>query len=200
MDILYYSNYCKHSQEILQFFVKHNLAEKLNFINVDKRRVDKRTGQVYVQLENGKEIMLPPNVHSVPALLLPKENYRVMYGKEIVSRYTQLVENNNMQATRGNGEPVGFSINRGIQDIQSEKYTFFQASSDDLSAKGMGGLRPLYNYVSATDDSSQYTINTPPYYYRPNKVTGDVTLDQLQQQRNMEVPNITPPQISSGGI
>ena len=200
MDILYYSNYCKHSQEVLQFFVKHNLAEKLNFINVDKRRIDKRTGQVYVQLENGKEIMLPPNVHSVPALLLPKENYRVMYGKEIVSRYTQSVENNNMQATRGNGEPVGFSINGGMQDIQSEKYTFFQASSDDLSAKGTGGLRPLYNYVSATDDSSQYTIHTPPDDYRPNKVAGDVTLDQLQQQRNMEVPNMTPPQISSGGI
>lgn len=200
MDILYYSNYCKHSQEILQYFVKHNLAEKMNFINVDKRRIDKRTGQVYVQLENGKEIMLPPNVHSVPALLLPKENYRVMYGKEIVSRYTQSVENNNMQATRGNGEPVGFSINGGMQDIQSEKYTFFQASSNDLSAKGFGGIRPLYNYVSATDDSSQYMIHTPPDDYRPNKVTGDVTLDQLQQQRNMEVPNMTPPQISSGGI
>jgi hypothetical protein len=105
-----------------------------------------------------------------------------------------------MQATRGNGEPVGFSINGGMQDIQSEKYTFFQASSDDLSAKGMGGLRPLYNYVSATDDSSQYTIHTPPDDYRPNKVAGDVTLDQLQQQRNIEVPNMTPPQISSGGI
>ena len=195
MDILYYSNYCKHSQEVLQFFVKHDLAEKMNFINVDKRRIDKRTGQVYVQLENGKEIMLPPNVHSVPALLLPKENYRVMYGKEIVSRYTQTINDTNMQATRGNGEPIGFSMNSGMTFIQSEKYTFFEASSDDLSAKGFGGNRPLYNYVSATDDSSQYTIHTPPDDYKPNKVTGDVTLDQLQQQRNIDVPKMTPPQI-----
>lgn len=195
MDILYYSNYCKHSKEVLQFFVKNNLAEKMNFINVDKRRIDKNTGQVYVQLENGKEIMLPPNVHSVPALLLPKENYRVLYGKEVTSRYKSSIENSEMIATRGNGEPIGYSLGSGMCEINSEKFTFFQASSDDLSAKGSGGLRPLYNYVSVHDDSSQYTIHTPPDDYRPNKVTGDITIDQLQTKRNMEVPNMTPPQI-----
>ena len=197
MDILYYSNYCKHSQEVLQFFVKNNLAEKLNFINVDKRRIDKVTGQVYVQLENGKEIMLPPNVHSVPALLLPKENYRVLYGKEVTSRYKTFIEKNAMLATRGNGEPIGYSLNDGMACISSEKFTFFQASSDDLSAKGSGGLRPLYNYVSATDDSSQYTIHTPPDDYKPNKIAGDVTIDQIQNKRNMEVPVMSPPPISN---
>lgn len=197
MDILYYSNYCKHSQEVLQFFVKNNLAEKLNFINVDKRRIDKVTGQVYVQLENGKEIMLPPNVHSVPALLLPKENYRVLYGKEVTSRYKTFIEKNAMLATRGNGEPIGYSLSDGAASISSEKFTFFQASSDDLSAKGSGGLRPLYNYVSATDDSSQYTIHTPPDDYKPNKITGDVTIDQIQNKRNMEVPAMSPPPISN---
>lgn len=197
MDILYYSNYCKHSQEVLQFFVKNNLAEKLNFINVDKRRIDKVTGQVYVQLENGKEIMLPPNVHSVPALLLPKENYRVLYGKEVTSRYKTFIEKNATLATRGNGEPIGYSLNDGMSCISSEKFTFFQASSDDLSAKGSGGLRPLYNYVSATDDSSQYTIHTPPDDYKPNKIAGDVTIDQIQNKRNMEVPVMSPPPISN---
>jgi len=193
MDILYYSNYCKHSQEVLHFFVKNNLAEKFNFINVDKRRVDRKTGQVYVQLENGKEIMLPPNVHSVPALLIPNENYRVVYGKSIMTKYEQVVQDSKDLSTRGNGEPIGYSLGTSSQHISSEKCSSFLASSDDLSAKGSGGRRSLYNYVSANDDSSQYTIVTPPDTYRPNKLSTDVTIDKIESKRNQEVPNMAPP-------
>jgi len=199
MDILYYSNYCKHSQEVLQFFVKNNLAEKFNFINVDKRRVDRKTGQVYVQLENGKEIMLPPNVHSVPALLIPNENYRVVYGKSIMTKHEQVVQDTKNLSTRGNGEPIGYSLGTSSQQISSEKCSSFQASSDDLSAKGSGGMRSLYNYVSANDDSSQYTIVTPPDTYRPNKLSTDVTIDKIESKRNQEVPNMAPP-IFNGSI
>jgi hypothetical protein len=193
MDILYYSNYCKHSQEVLQFFVRNNLAEKFNFINVDKRRVDRKTGQVYVQLENGKEIMLPPNVHSVPALLIPNENYRVVYGKSIMAKYEQVVQDIKELSTRGNGEPIGYSLGTSSQQISSEKCSSFLASSDDLSAKGSGGMRSLYNYVSANDDASQYTIVTPPDTYRPNKLSTDVTIDKIESKRNQEVPNMAPP-------
>jgi hypothetical protein len=193
MDILYYSNYCKQSQEVLQFFVRNNLAEKFNFINVDKRRVDRKTGQVYVQLENGKEIMLPPNVHSVPALLIPNENYRVVYGRSIMAKYEQVVQDIKELSTRGNGEPIGYSLGTSSQQISSEKCSSFLASSDDLSAKGSGGMRSLYNYVSANDDASQYTIVTPPDTYRPNKLSTDVTIDKIESKRNQEVPNMAPP-------
>ena len=193
MDILYYSNYCKYSQEVLQFFVKNDLAEKFNFINVDKRRIDRKTGQIYVQLENGKEIMLPPNVHSVPALLIPNENYRVVYGRAVITKHQQSVQDANDVSTRGNGEPIGYSLGASSQQISSEKCSAFMASSDDLSAKGSGGLRSLYNYVSANDDSSQYTIVTPPETYRPNKLSSDVTIDKIEMKRNMEVPNMAPP-------
>jgi hypothetical protein len=39
----------------------------------------------------------------------------------------------------------------------------------------------MYNYVSA--NQSTLFINTPPDDYKPDKVSGDVTLDTLQQQR-----------------
>ena len=38
LDILYYSNYCKHSQRIVQFLSKGGLLDKVNAFCIDKRR------------------------------------------------------------------------------------------------------------------------------------------------------------------
>jgi hypothetical protein len=56
---------------------------------------------------------------------------------------------------------------------------------EDLSAKGRGGNRPLYNYVSADQDAM--TINTPPDTYHPDKIATNVTVDVLQQNRNTDI-------------
>jgi hypothetical protein len=188
MDILYYSNNCKYSQHSLQFFVKNNLVDKLHFICVDRRRVDTVSGQLYIKLENGKEILLPPNVHSVPCLLLIKENYRVLYGGDIVERFQTKIENNKEEATKGNGEPIGYNMEYS-SSVVSENFTFFQASVEDLSAKGNGGLRPLNNYVSARDETSQYTIHTPPETYRNNKLDKSITIEKIEKKRSEEIPS-----------
>ena len=77
-DILYYSNYCKHSQNIIQYFAKNNLTEKISFICIDKRIIDQKTGYTNIILENGKKVLLPPNIHHVPSLLLTKQNNKVI--------------------------------------------------------------------------------------------------------------------------
>ena len=77
MDILYYSNNCKHSQRIIQFLSKGGLLESLNAYCVDKRVRDPKTNQTMIVLETGQHAMLPPNVHSVPALLLTNKNYQI---------------------------------------------------------------------------------------------------------------------------
>jgi hypothetical protein len=74
--------------------------------------------------------------------------------------------------------------NQGMS-ILSEPYTLYSLTSDELSAKGSGGRRPLYNYVSA--DQEVLTIQTPPETYSPDKVSGEVTVDVLQQQRMNEI-------------
>ena len=71
MDILYYSNYCKHSQSVLQTLVKSNLSKKVSFICIDKRRLDPATNQMKIILENGSQVILPPNIKSVPCLSPP---------------------------------------------------------------------------------------------------------------------------------
>jgi hypothetical protein len=193
MDIVYYSNYCAHSKKILQYLAKENLTNQFNCICIDKRSRDPQTGQIKVHLENGQTIMMPPNVHSVPALLLVKQNFRVVLGDDILPILHPLIKKQRDAATRHQGEPTGFSIGSysgGSTNIMSEKFTSYDLTPEELSAKGRGVKRSLYNYVSA--DSESLLIQTPPDNYRPDKVSGDVSLDTLEQRRNEDVTKFFP--------
>jgi hypothetical protein len=187
MDILYYSNYCKHSQKLIQTLTKGNLVEKISCICIDKRKKDPKTNQIYVHLENGGKVIMPPNVHSVPALLLVKDRYRVIMGDEIMQYFHPQLKSANEKATNFNGEPMGYYLG-GLttnSNITSEKYTSYSLSPDELSAKGRGGSRPIYNYVSANDDIK--FINTPADTYKPDKISNGITVDNLQQKRMDEL-------------
>lgn len=185
MDILYYSNHCPHSQKIIHFISRAGLIDKLNAICIDKRTVDPNTGQIYIALENGKKIMLPPNIQSVPALLIVKQNYRALFGKDIMAYFEPLVKE---QAQQLQGEPIGISLassSAGVA-IHSEQYTLYDLSPDDLSAKSTSAKRPMYQYVSA-QSHQPYQIPTPPDTYRPDKVDSNLTVESLEQKRNIEV-------------
>jgi len=185
MDILYYSNYCKHSQKIIQYVSKNGLAEKLNCICIDRRMKDPQTNQTVVILQNNKRVVIPPNVHSVPALLIVKQNYNAIFGEDIIQYFTPAVSTTNSMANRANGEPSTYSFRMGSSAyITSEQYTFYNLTPEELSAKGNGGRRPMYNYVPASQTIP--LIDTPPDTYQPDKL-GDVQLDQIQQTRNADV-------------
>ena len=81
---------------------------------------------------------------------------------------------------------TSLSLSSGGVSIYSEPYTLYGLTPEELSAKGNGGRRQMYNYVSANDEV--ISINTPPDTYTPDKVEGDVTIDTLQQQRMDEIP------------
>ena len=188
MDILYYSNYCKHSQSVLQFLVKGNMTDKLNFICIDKRVRDAQNNQTYIILENGKRVSMPPNVHSVPALLQVKKNYNVILGEDIIKYLNPRVQEQNQIATSSNGEPMAFQLtpsNMGM-NIVSEHYTLYNMSSDELSAKGNGSMRQMYNYMPASHTNTN-SIPTPPDTYRPDKVASNITIDVLEQKRQKDV-------------
>lgn len=194
MDILYYSNYCKHCQKILQILVKGNITEKISFICIDKRLNDSNTNQIFIVLENGSKVILPPNIHSVPSLLLVNKNYKVILGDDIVKHYHPEIKNKNEEATKFYGEPTGFPLilSNGGTNIVSEQYTLYDMTPEELSAKGKGTNRQLYNYVSALDEIN--LIQTPPDTYRPDKLSNSVTIDTLQQKRLDEVAKIVPKQ------
>ena len=183
MDILYYSNYCKHSQKIIQTLVKNNLKDKLSFICIDNRKRDPVNNQIYIHLENGSRVNMPPNLHSVPALLQMSNNYQVIYGDDIINQFHTQMKKYGSVSNKNGGEPLGYllSSSAGGTNIISEKYTDYNMNPDDLSAKGNGNTRNMHNYVSA--NQSTLFIETPPDDYTPDKVSNDVTLDGLQQKR-----------------
>ena len=192
MDILYYSNYCTHSQKVLQTLVKGNMSDKLSFICIDKRQLDKKTNQTYIILENGGKVILPPNIHSVPSLLLIKDNYRIIEGDNIIKFFHKDIKQRSNIATNYNGEPMSFQLgsSSGGTNIISEQYTLYNMSPDELSAKGSGGNRQMYNYVPAGNTID--LIQTPEDTYKPDKVSNGVTIDSLQQKRMDEISEIMP--------
>jgi hypothetical protein len=192
MDILYYSNYCTHSQKVLQTLVKGNMSDKLSFICIDKRQLDRKTNQTYIILENGGKVILPPNVHSVPSLLLIKDNYRIIQGDDIIKFFHKDIKQQTNMATNFNGEPVSFQLggSSGGTNVMSEQYTLYNMTPDELSAKGTGGNRQMYNYVSASNNIN--LIPTPDDTYKPDKISNGVTIDSLQQKRMDEINQIMP--------
>jgi len=191
MDILYYSNYCPNSQKILQYITKSGLIEKINCICIDKRVTNPNTGQIQIQLENGKKVLMPPNVQHVPALLIVAKKYSAIFGGEIISYFEPYVKGKTDEATSFNGEPVGISLGQPSgSNISSEHFTFYNMSPDELSAKGKGGMRQMYNYVSA--EHSMYSIQTPIDTYRPDKVGEGVSIESLEKKRNQDVPLVEP--------
>ena len=68
--------------------------------------------------------------------------------------------------------------------VMSDNYSFLDQSSEDLSAKGSGGLRQLYNY--ATIDFNE-SINCPAIEEKQARIGPDVTLEKLQKERNEQI-------------
>ena len=190
MDILYYSNHCKHCQKIIQFLSKGGLLESINAYNIDKRRLDPKTNQTMIILDNGSEVLLPPNIHSVPAMLLIKKNYQVVLGDDIIQHFEPAMKKKIANANFGNGEPLAYAIDNSTRgtNIVSENFTYYDMTPQELSAKGEGGQRQMYNYVSASQDVN--FIQTPPDTYKPDKLENGITIDNLQEQRNAEIPSM----------
>ena len=85
MDILYYSNYCKHCQRIITSIVKSNIVSKISAVCIDKKV---REGSSYiVKFDNGTKCTLPPNLQVVPSLLCMKKNHVIITGGDAILEF-----------------------------------------------------------------------------------------------------------------
>lgn len=179
--ILYYSNLCKHSQELLQYVSKTPYHKNMNFICIDNRFIDKNN-QVQIVLENNSHIPLPDIINKVPSLLLIHKNNMVILGNNIKQHIdTEMRQKPSQQLTEPESFDFGGGGSGGLGYIQSDVYSFLDQSAEEMSAKGNGGLRQTYNYstLDQIDD-----IITPPEDYNPNKSSKNGSLDKLIQERD----------------
>jgi hypothetical protein len=71
--------------------------------------------------------------------------------------------------------------------VSSDQYSFLDMDSDSLSAKGNGGLRQMHNYVDLNYNDKISTPEDYVNYKGSNKISADVTVEKLQQQREQEL-------------
>lgn len=188
--ILYYSNFCDKSKHLLTQLGKSSIRNEIHFVCIDKRFRNEQNGNMYIVLENQQNLVLPPLVTKVPALLLLKEGNRVIFGNDITQKLNPVDERINQQAVRNNGEPESFSIdhdNVGGFGVASDQFSYWDQDSDEMLAKGNGGLRQMYNYASIDYEAS---ITTPPDDYTPNKIN-DSSISNMESQRNQDL-NLPP--------
>jgi hypothetical protein len=168
--ILYYSNYCENCKKLLQNLAKSQEKKDIHFICI----------------ENSQEILLPPQINKVPALLfLNQKDQNIIFGEEInnVLKPTENLFSNKPQEIKKMEDPVAFSFSGGACGVVSDNYSFWDQDADSLSAKGDGGMRQLYNYSTINQNDS---INTPEENYTPDKI-GEVTIEKLQNERNQSL-------------
>ena len=77
-NILYYSNYCENSKNLLRNLSRSKIQEDLHYICIDKR-IKQPNGNIYILLKNGQQIILPPTVTKVPALLQLNRGNNVLF-------------------------------------------------------------------------------------------------------------------------
>ena len=181
-SVLYYSKYCKNCSSIIGKLSKTSIQKDIHFVCVDKRV--RKEGKIYLMLDGCKQVLLPETVHKVPAILLLYQGYRVLYGKDIMNYYQPKINAETGIATQNNLEPSAYSYTE-MGTNMSDDYSYLDQSSDEMAAKGQGGMRQMHSFVSLNE--SLY-IETPPEDYIPDKVR-ETDLDKLQKQRTMESNN-----------
>lgn len=83
LGILYYSKQCRHSIQLLQALQRHPQKNDIYYIPIDRRRV-LANGAVYVMLDNGQEVILPPHIKQVPAYVSFPHGGKVLLGGDIM--------------------------------------------------------------------------------------------------------------------
>lgn len=185
-SVLYYSQYCNNCQNLLTLLSKSEVKNDMHFICIDKRH--KENGQTVITLQTGQKLMLPPSVTKVPALLLLNKNNHVLFGSQITDYLQPEFRSNTKQAVQHINEPMAFTLGGGMTGVSSDAYSFLDQTSDDLNAsEGSGGVRQMHNYVM---HDANPNIDTPPDTWQPDKISGDMNMEDLQQKRQAELPQM----------
>lgn len=176
-SILYYSNFCENSKKILLQIANSSIKKNLHFICIDNRI--KQDNKTYIVLENNCHILLPQSINVVPALMLINNDYKVLFGDQILE-YLKPMEEIVVKQTlpNNNNDPSAYSFIQKYDNIASDYYSFLD--QNDLSAKGDGGMRQMYNYASIDYNDK---INCPPEDYIPNKVNEQ----QFEEYKNTRI-------------
>ena len=190
-SVLYYSKYCDNCKKLLYELGKTKAQKSIHFLCIDKRV--KRQSKSYIVLDNGHEIYLPPNIVKVPSLLLLNKENKILIGPDVANYLRPRIYQEKQQATASNEEPLAFSFYE-MGTSMSDNYSYLDQTSDEMTAKGNGGMRQMHNFVKLNHNDKIYT---PDEDYEPDKV-GQLDLGKIQAQRENDIQ--LPPQAANASM
>lgn len=183
--LLFFSEYCVHSKELLTSLKQKNLLDDVHLICIDNRFVKENVMHVYMNIS--QTMALPPMITCVPTLcILP--NYEIIKGSKISDYFAPMAKNINEAREEINLEPNSFSLEsetNGSFGVSSDNFSFWDTSNDELAAQGNAGGRQMYTYASINDSGHEEQIRTPSEEKSSDKIP--INLEQIQQQRNSEI-------------
>lgn len=149
--ILYHSKTSQTSNELVTNLTKAGILQPniMHVLCIDQR-VQDNTGKWYIVHGSGKILM--PNLSQIPALMLLKENNRIIYQKQQIEAYlAPLLQKQTAQATNYAQEPEAFSLDTS-SGISSDSYSHLDDRPEDLSVeRGNASMRQMRHYVSLRD-------------------------------------------------
>lgn len=180
--ILYYSKYCDFCSAILQYISHSKIKKDIFFVNIDNRY--ENNGEILIRFDNNNTIPLPDIIKSVPSLLVIGVPPEVIVGDDIKDFIFDKCKEYDQVATQNQGEPESFSFLGGLCDfVMSDSFSFWDQDADELSAKGNGGSRQMYNYAPI---DFMETISTPDEDYISDKMK-NISLDKLMSERDKDL-------------
>ena len=115
-SVLYCSKYCENCKLLLYELGKSNLQNDIHFLSIDRRI--KKKEQLYIVLDNGREILLPSQITSVPSLLLLNKGNKILVGNDVLNYFKPKITSEKVQSI-SNIEPIAFSFTYCMSDSYS---------------------------------------------------------------------------------
>ena len=182
--ILFYSEYCKYSSELLNQIKDVSIKSEIIFVCIDKRKEE--DGALYSILDNGSKIIIPSCITEVPSIILLNRGNNVIKGPSIINYFNEEIIKSISQDTNSSMEPSCYSFSEmgGLSD----PYSYLDIPSEELLAKGKGGLRIMHDYCTIDTNS---VIETPTDNSTPSDYKLSTTdIDTIKNDRETQIPKI----------
>jgi hypothetical protein len=211
--VLYFSNYCNNSKNIINKIIKeYNNPKDIHWACIDNR--SKEGTNTYITLKNGTKLLMPDIINRVPALL-SLVDYKIYYGNDIIQIcdriHNKLIDyksqpnqrsNPNSQMAQPqhhqqqqivNDEPEAYSLGNSTMsnnNVLSDQYSAWTLDSEQLLAKGDGGVLQMHNYVNVNYKDSITTTIPNEKITRQPRMPDTMTIESLQKTRDLDMTNL----------
>jgi hypothetical protein len=205
-NVLFYSAHCAHSRYIIDSIRGDSRKPILpiRYACVDNiRRAP--TGENVIVLPNGAQMPLPPEITSVPSLMIPTEHNRIVTGKDILEQiYPKKIQDLTYSGMEGRSGPLPFSMGgpkggfRGASrggSVVSDSFSFLSRTADEMATNG-GGAKQMFHYTPVGHrptlfvSDAEYNGTTEKDPESAKKL--NVSLDEIIQARERDIPKMPP--------